>query len=41
MPVAPTTFLTGIEHPQTLVSDGERLLVVDFGGGRILAVTPV
>ena len=34
-----TTFLTGIEHPQTLVSDGDRLLVVDFGGGRILAVT--
>jgi glucose/arabinose dehydrogenase len=40
-PVATTPFLSGIDHPQTLVSDGERLLVVDFGGGRILAVTPV
>jgi hypothetical protein len=38
--VDPATFLTGIDHPQTVVSDGERLLVVDFGGGRILAVTP-
>ncbi|MET0324359.1 MAG: glucose sorbosone dehydrogenase [Ilumatobacteraceae bacterium] len=38
-PVSVTTFLTGIEHPQTLVSDGDRLLVADFGGGRILAVT--
>jgi glucose/arabinose dehydrogenase len=39
-PVAATTFLAGIDHPQTVVGDGDRLLVVDFGGGRILAVTP-
>ena len=32
--------LSGIDHPQTLVRDGARLLVVDFGEGRILAVTP-
>lgn len=32
-------FLTGIDHPQHLVTAGDRLLVVDHGGGRILAVT--
>jgi glucose/arabinose dehydrogenase len=32
-------FLTGIDHPQHLLVDGDRLLVVDHTGGRILAVT--
>lgn len=32
-------FLSGIEHPQHLVVDGSRLLVVDHGGGRVLAVS--
>lgn len=31
-------FITGIEHPQHLLADGTRLLVVDFDGGRVLAV---
>ena len=39
-PVEPTPFLTGLAHPQHLVADGDRLLVVDFDGGRVLAVTP-
>jgi len=38
-PVAYTDFLTGIERPQFLLADGDRLLVVDHEGGRILAVT--
>ncbi len=38
-PHAGEVFLTGIDHPQHLVADGDRLLVVDHGGGRILAVT--
>ncbi|MET0143382.1 MAG: PQQ-dependent sugar dehydrogenase [Ilumatobacteraceae bacterium] len=38
-PVAPEPFLAGVDHPQDLVADGDRLLVVDFSGGRILAVT--
>lgn len=37
-PVEAEPFLTGIEHPQHLLADGERLLVVDFDGGRILSV---
>ena len=32
-------FLSGIEHPQFLLADGARLLVVDFDSGRVLAVT--
>nr|MBA3984531.1 hypothetical protein [Acidimicrobiia bacterium] len=38
-PVRPETFLTGIERPQHLLADGERLLITDFEDGRILAVT--
>jgi hypothetical protein len=38
-PVEPVAFLTGIDHPQWLLADDDRLLVVDFGGGRILAVS--
>ncbi|MBA3604891.1 MAG: glucose sorbosone dehydrogenase, partial [Acidimicrobiia bacterium] len=38
-PVEVTDFLTGLAHPQHLVADGDRLLVGDFDGGRILAVT--
>lgn len=38
-PHAGTTFLTGVERPQHLLAVGERLLVVDFEGGRILAVS--
>lgn len=38
-PVAGEDFLTGIAHPQHLLADGDRLLVTDFDGGRILAVT--
>jgi glucose/arabinose dehydrogenase len=33
-----TDLVTGIEHPQHLLVDGDRLLLVDFDGGRILAV---
>jgi glucose/arabinose dehydrogenase len=32
-------FLTGIEHPQHLLSVDGQLLVVDHGGGRILAIS--
>lgn len=32
------TFLTGIAHPQHLVVDGDRVLIVDHEDGRILAV---
>lgn len=37
-PVDPEVLLTGVEHPQHLLVDGDRLLVVDHDGGRILAV---
>lgn len=37
-PVDYDDFLTGIERPQFLLADEERLLVVDHEGGRILAV---
>ena len=37
-PVAAAAWLTGIEHPQHLLAVEDRLLVVDHGGGRILAV---
>lgn len=36
-PVESTPFVTGIEHPQFVIADGDRLLVVDFDG-RILSV---
>lgn len=39
-PAAIDDFLLGIERPQFLLADGDRLLVVDFGGGRILAIEP-
>jgi hypothetical protein len=32
-------FLTGVRHPQHLLALGDRLLVVDHAGGRILAVS--
>lgn len=32
-------FLAGLDQPQHLLADGDRLLVVDHAGGRILAVT--
>ncbi len=38
-PHAGKPFVTGIEHPQHLLADGDRLLVVDHAGGRILAVS--
>lgn len=31
-------FMTGLTHPQHLLADGDRLLVVDFDGGRVLTV---
>jgi glucose/arabinose dehydrogenase len=37
-PVDVEPFLTGIEHPQSLLAAGDRLLVVDFDGGEILEV---
>jgi glucose/arabinose dehydrogenase len=37
-PVEPEPFATGIERPQHLLVDGDRLLVSDHGGGRILAI---
>jgi len=40
-PVEASTFLTGLARPQHLLADGDRLLVVDFDAGRILAVAPV
>jgi glucose/arabinose dehydrogenase len=38
-PHAVTTLLTGVRRPQHLVSDGERLVLSDFDGGRILALS--
>lgn len=38
--VEPTTWMTGVDHPQHLEVDGQRLLVVDFTAGRILGVGP-
>lgn len=38
-PVEFEDFLTGLDRPQHLLADGDRLLVVDYDGGRILAVT--
>jgi glucose/arabinose dehydrogenase len=38
-PVEAVPFIEGIDHPQHLVADGDRLLVVDHGGGRIIAVS--
>lgn len=38
-PHEPTEILTGDLRPQHLLADGERLLVVDHEGGRILALT--
>lgn len=40
LPAEVDDFLTGINHPQFLLADGDRLLVVDFDAGRILAVEP-
>ncbi|MEM7339969.1 MAG: glucose sorbosone dehydrogenase [Actinomycetota bacterium] len=40
-PHDPVTFMSGEFTPQHLLADGDRLLVVDFDGGRILAVEPV
>lgn len=44
-PHAPVDLLVGLEtgdpfRPQHLLVDGDRLLVVDFDGGRILALAP-
>ncbi len=38
-PHTPEVLVTGIATPQHLVADGERLLVSDFSGGRILAIS--
>jgi len=38
-PVEVEDFLTGLERPQHLLADGDRLLVGDYTGGRILSVT--
>jgi len=38
-PHQPEILVTGIDSPQHLVADGERLLLSDFGGGRVLAIT--
>ena len=38
-PHQPTDLLTGDLRPQHLLADGDRLLVVDFDGGRILALS--
>lgn len=40
LPAEADDFLTGIAHPQFLLADGDRLLVLDFDAGRILAVEP-
>ena len=37
-PWQPTTVASGIGNPQDLVPDGDRLLVVDHSGGRVLAL---
>ena len=34
----PVTWMTGVDNPQHIVADGDRLIVVDFAEGRILAV---
>lgn len=38
-PHPPDVLMTGVQNPQHLISDGDRLLVGDFSTGRILAVT--
>lgn len=38
-PHEPEILVTGIDSPQHLVADGERLLLSDFGGGRVVAIT--
>lgn len=38
-PVEPTVLLSGIEHPQHLLVDGDRLLLSDHDGGRVLSIT--
>lgn len=47
IPVAPgavphsgTVVYQGVERPQHLAIDGDRLLLVDFNGGRIVALAP-
>jgi len=37
-PHVPEVVISGIERPQHLVADGDRLLVTDFAGGRILSI---
>ena len=39
VPHRPEIVLEGLGRPQHLLADGERLLVTDFDGGRILEVT--
>ncbi len=39
-PYAPETFTDEVGNAQHLLADGDRLLVVDHAGGRILAVRP-
>jgi glucose/arabinose dehydrogenase len=39
-PADPTMVFDEVERPQHLVVDGDRVLLVDHDGGRILALTP-
>jgi glucose/arabinose dehydrogenase len=39
-PYEPEVVVTGIEHPQHLMADGDRLLLTDHTGGRIVAIAP-
>lgn len=40
-PLQGTTLLDGIEHPQHLLADDDRLLLSDHATGRILAITQI
>lgn len=40
LPVATTTFLSGVGNPQHLTVDGNGVLLTDFDAGRILSVAP-
>jgi glucose/arabinose dehydrogenase len=40
VPHEPVVAFAGIEHPQHLLTDGDRVLLTDHDGGRVLALTP-
>ena len=39
-PHRPEVLLAGLDNPQHLLADGDRLLLTEFSGGRILEIRP-